>query len=124
MPWRRCETCKRSFLQGKGRPARWCPPHRPGGGRWGGEHRKLRAATIGQAYGRACSRCGLVMLYGQELHLDHVDGGGPADYLGWSHATCNESSAATRGNRMRGQRRAAVKAAAASPPPLRTSRQW
>lgn len=103
MPNRRCETCGRSFYQRTGRPAKRCPDCRPGGGRYGGEHRKLAAATKDQAYYTPCVRCGQAMLPGQELHLDHLDGGGPADYRGWAHAHCNESAAATRGNRMRGR---------------------
>jgi hypothetical protein len=103
MPIKRCEVCGKGFSQGRGRPSKRCPACRPGGGRYGGAHKKLVAETRDQAYGRACCRCGGVMLRGQELHLDHADGGGPADYRGWAHAHCNESAAATRGNRMRGQ---------------------
>jgi hypothetical protein len=99
MPVRRCEACGRSFEQGMGRPARFCPEHREGGGRYGGEHRKLAAATKDSAWGTPCTRCGRTMLPGQEIHLDHADGGGPADYRGWSHAYCNVAA----GNRMRGR---------------------
>jgi len=37
------------------------------------QHQKLRAALLPSAYGKACSRCGLPMLPGQALHLDHDD---------------------------------------------------
>ncbi len=97
MPRRVCERCGRSFAQGAGRPAKRCPECRPGGGRYGGEHRKLAAATKGQAWGRSCTRCGWPLVPGQEIHLDHADGGGPADYRGWSHAHCNTSAAASKG---------------------------
>jgi hypothetical protein len=103
VPIRVCETCGRSFTQGRGRPSRFCPAHRDGGGKYGGEHRKLRETTKDQAWGYPCTRCGRVLVPGQEIHLDHLDGGGPADYRGWAHASCNMSAGAAKGNRMRGQ---------------------
>ena len=51
---------------------------------------------------------------GQEIHLDHADGGGPDDYNGWAHAHCNTSAGAARGNQLRGRRNGAV----ARPAPL------
>jgi hypothetical protein len=90
-----------SFSQGRGRPARWCPKHRNGGGKYGGEHAKLRAATIDRAWGTACSRCGRVLQWGQEIQLDHLDGAGPGVYRGWSHARCNQAAGARKVNRMR-----------------------
>ncbi len=101
MPVRYCEACGRSFAQGRGRPARWCPEHREGGGKYGGGHRKLAAATKDQAWGTPCTRCGRELVPGQEIHLDHLDGGGPADYRGWAHAHCNTSAGAAKGNRQR-----------------------
>lgn len=101
MPIKSCEVCGAGFAQGRGRPSKRCPKHRDGGGKYNGEHRKLRETTKAAAYGRPCSRCRRPMLPGQELQLDHLDGGGPADYLGWSHATCNLSAGAAKGNRMR-----------------------
>ncbi len=103
MPRRTCETCGRSFAQGRGRPARFCPEHRDGGGKYGGEHRKLAAATKDSAWGTPCVRCGWPMLPGQEIHLDHLDGAGPDVYRGWAHARCNTSAGASKGNRMRGR---------------------
>jgi hypothetical protein len=120
MPTRCCETCGRSFWQGRGRPSRFCPAHRAGGGKYGGAHKQLRAAAIGQAWYTACVRCGLVMLPGQELHLDHLDGGGPGDYRGWAHAHCNTSAGASKGNRMRANGRpvtAGITPAGPPPPP-------
>jgi hypothetical protein len=38
---------------------------------------------------------------GQELHLDHVDGGAPDEYLGFSHASCNSSAGAQLGHWLR-----------------------
>src|SRR6266487_4561665 len=98
MPVRTCETCGKSFTQGRGRPARWCPEHRHGGGKYGGAHVKLRARTVGQAYGQACTRCGRVLEWGQEIQLDHLDGGGPGDYRGWAHRRCNLSAGGRKGN--------------------------
>jgi hypothetical protein len=124
MPVRRCEVCGRSFVQGRGRPSRFCPAHRQGGGKYGGAHKKLRAATEAQAWGTACVRCGRVMLAGEQLHLDHRDGGGPGDYRGWAHAHCNTSAGAAKGNRQRVNGRPMVwsppplPAAPAPPPPL------
>jgi hypothetical protein len=92
MPVRACEACGRSFTQGRSRPARFCPDCRPGGGRYGGEHRKLRESTIAEAYGQPCSRCGRPMVQGQDLHLDHDDSGDPSSYLGFSHAVCNTTA--------------------------------
>lgn len=39
------------------------------------------------------------MVRGEELHLDHTDDG--RSYLGFSHASCNESAGARLGNRRR-----------------------
>ena len=103
MPAKSCELCGAGFSQGRGRPSRRCPSCREGGGRYGGEHRKLAAATKEAAWGTPCARCRRPMLPGTEIHLDHADGGGPADYAGWSHASCNESAGAKLGNAMRGQ---------------------
>jgi hypothetical protein len=101
MPVRVCEVCGMSFSQGRGRPARWCPRHRNGGGKYGGDHAKLRARTIASAWGTACTRCGRTLEWGQEIQLDHLDGGGPADYRGYSHAACNQAAGARKVNRMR-----------------------
>ena len=120
MPIRCCETCGRTFTQGRGRPARFCPEHRDGGGKYGGAHRKLAAATKDSAWGKPCTRCGRTLVPGMEIQLDHLDGGGPADYRGWSCASCNMSAGASKGNKMRGMNghQAPGGWSAAPPPPV------
>jgi hypothetical protein len=54
---------------------------------YGGPHQATRRALLPDAYGRRCPRCGLPMLPGQALDLDHTDD--RAGYLGMSHAICN-----------------------------------
>jgi hypothetical protein len=115
MPVRTCEACGKSFTQSRGRPARYCPQHRNGAGKYGVDHQRLRAAAIGQAWGLPCTRCGLPLVQGQEIHLDHRDGGGPGDYRGWSHASCNMAAGAAKGNRMRGRLNGRRAAAAVAP---------
>lgn len=61
------------------------------------------------------------------IHLGHTPD--RTAWTGLEHAHCNLSEAATRGNQMRGQRRAAAKtvgtvAQRTTPAPLRTSRNW
>jgi hypothetical protein len=51
------------------------------------------------AYGRPCPRCGLPLLPGQDLDLDHTDD--RAGYLGFIHATCNRAAGARLGNARR-----------------------
>lgn len=63
-------------------------------GGWGNEHQKLRKLLLPQAYGQRCARCGLPMLPGQELHLDHNDS--RTGWLGFSHAACNIKAAAKK----------------------------
>jgi hypothetical protein len=101
MPQRVCEVCGKGFVQGPGRPARWCPEHR---GKYGAPHQAIRAATLESAYGTPCVRCGRVMAEGQKIHLDHRDDG--QGYAGFSHESCNTSAGASRGNRMRARRSA------------------
>ena len=110
---------------------------------YGGPHQAEQKRRLARwKPGDPCARCGQPMWQRWEyvggrrvsaMHLGHT-----ADrtaYTGLEHAHCNLSEGATRGNRMRGQRRAAVKAATASgtpsvttpaaiPAPLHTSRQW
>ena len=69
----------------------------PGGttkGGWGSQHQKLRKALLPSAYGKPCVRCGLPMLLGQKLHLDHNDN--RTGWLGFSHAACNLRAAAKK----------------------------
>lgn len=106
----RCRNCgDMIFRPGQGRPSAFCARCKANGfGRYGSEHQRRRAAGIEAAYYQPCSRCGKVMLPGQELHLDHLDGGGPNDYLGFSHSKCNEAA----GGRLASARRRGEAAAA------------
>lgn len=69
-----------------GGSSKFCEAHRS---RYGAAHRAKRANEIEAAYGQPCSRCHKPMREGQELHLDHLDGGGPDEYRGFSHQSCN-----------------------------------
>ncbi len=62
---------------------------------YGYEFQKLRKQLLPQAYGKPCSRCGLPMLKGQELHLDHDDWD-RTKLRGFSHAACNLRAAARK----------------------------
>jgi hypothetical protein len=75
----------------------WAAPKPPGGttkGGWGNQHQKLRKALLPSAYGTPCARCGLPMLPGQKLHLDHNDD--RTGWIGFSHAACNVRAAAKK----------------------------
>jgi 5-methylcytosine-specific restriction endonuclease McrA len=83
--------------------------------------------------GDPCWRCGQPMYKTQALERDHLTAralGGTDGHAVLAHARCNRSAGAKLGNRMRGQRRAAAKAARPSARavtysvPLRTSRNW
>jgi hypothetical protein len=106
---------------------------------YGSPHQKRQNADIARWQpGDVCTRCGQPMWHRwmrsrngkiiSAIHLAHTPD--RSGYEGLQHAQCNTSEGATRGNRMRGQRRAVAKAAASRVPavtvtaPLRTSRQW
>ena len=72
--------------------------------KYGGAHQKLRRAMLPTAVGAACVRCGLVIVPGQPVDLDHLDDGS-GRYRGWAHRHCNRSAGATLGNVMRGAKR-------------------
>jgi hypothetical protein len=72
-------------------------------GAYSGPHQAIRRALLPDAYGRPCPRCGLPMLPGQALDLDHTDD--RAGYLGCSHAKCNRAAGARKGNALRRARR-------------------
>ncbi len=72
--------------------------------KYAGKHRRLSELLRSQAYGRPCVRCGLPMLPGQKLDLDHDDDNA-ARYRGVAHAHCNRSAGATKGNRARTTKR-------------------
>jgi hypothetical protein len=85
---------------------------------YGGRHQALRkklAALV--ASGRAvCWRCGQPILPGTLWDLGHDDLD-HSIYRGVEHRRCNRSSAASRGNRMRGKRRRIIRI-------FDTSRDW
>jgi hypothetical protein len=62
---------------------------------YGYEFQKTRKNLLPSAYGTPCSRCGLPMLPGQKLHLDHADWD-RTKLLGFSHAACNLRAAAKK----------------------------
>src|SRR4051794_29556780 len=72
--------------------------------KYAGQHRRLSELLRSQAYGRPCVRCGLPMLPGQPLDLDHDDDN-PAHYRGVAHSHCNRSAGAQKGNRVRNTNR-------------------
>ena len=108
LPTKSCDVCGESFWQGRGRPSRYCPPCRAEVSRYGSAHQAVRAATIEGAVGTPCARCKVPIMEGQQVHLDHRDGGN--GYLGFSHARCNVSAGASRGNSMRAAIYRAVRA--------------
>jgi hypothetical protein len=115
MPNLVCGSCGTGFWQGQGRPAKRCPLCREGD-RYGARHQAVRAATVGQAAGRPCARCGEVIRSFDAVDLDHADDGS-GEYIGWSHARCNRSSAASRGNAMRAAAYRALKGQILQPSP-------
>jgi hypothetical protein len=72
--------------------------------RW--RHQKIREALLPQAYGKTCHLCGLLMLPGQLLDLDHDATG--QSYLGMAHRCCNRRDGAFRGNAIRKWKRSSV----------------
>jgi hypothetical protein len=80
---------------------RFCLRHRKTGPvdpehyrRYGTAHRRLRKRWASRvARGNVnCSRCGELIDPRERWDLDHVDGGGPMDYNGPSHARCNRAT--------------------------------
>jgi hypothetical protein len=65
--------------------------------------------AAGATYGRPCTRCQQPLLPSQAVEPDHRDGGGPQEYAGWAHASCNHSAGASRGNQLRAQAYRAAK---------------
>lgn len=61
-------------------------------------HQKLRRALLPSAVGSSCVRCGLVILPGQPIDLDHQDDG--VNYRGWAHSACNRSAGGRRGRQV------------------------
>jgi hypothetical protein len=59
------------------------------GQKWSGEHRRLSEQMRARALGQICHFCGLPMLPGQPLDLDHADDG--LRYRGVAHRRCNRA---------------------------------
>ena len=79
---------------------------------YGSKHQKLRRQLLPQAYGQPCSRCGLPMLPGQALHLDHDDYD-HTKWRGFSHKACNLRAAAKKARAIQlGRWRVGARAAA------------
>ncbi|WP_406168900.1 hypothetical protein [Streptomyces sp. NBC_00996] len=76
---------------------------------YGYAHQALRRALLPDAYGKPCPRCGLPMLRGQSLDLDHTDD--RSGYNGMAHASCNRAAGARKRNARQNRR-------------WKTSRQW
>jgi len=62
------------------------------------QHQKRRERMLPQAYGTRCVYCGLVMMVGMKLDLDHTT-------KSITHSRCNRSAGARFGNALRGLRR-------------------
>lgn len=90
------------FREGPGRPRKLCPDCRTD--RYGRDHKARRAAELKDYVGKPCSRCGKPLEEGDDVHLDHVDGGGPNQYLGLSHAKCNLAGASRQRDLLAGGR--------------------
>jgi hypothetical protein len=74
----------------------WSAPKAPKGERgYGYQYQKLRKALLPSAYGTPCVRCGLPMLPGQKLNLDHDDWD-RNKLRGFAHAECNIRAAAKK----------------------------
>ena len=73
---------------------------------YGGEHQALRKpiATLVASGNAVCWRCGRPILPWMQWDLGHDDFD-RSIYRGLEHRHCNRSSAAIRGNRMRGKTR-------------------
>lgn len=56
-----------------------------------------------KAIGTPCVRCGLPMLSGQDLELDHTDD--RSGYLGFAHSLCNSRAGGRKGQAMQAARR-------------------
>lgn len=90
----------------------------------GSQHRRNAKVVKARALGSACPKCGWPMLSVADMDADHIvarvfGGTSVLANLRALHRRCNRSSGATLGNRLRGRRRAAVRAITGSP-----SRSW
>jgi hypothetical protein len=64
------------------------------GAKWPGPHRRLAEKLKPHALGRPCHFCGLPMLPGQPLDLDHAPDG--RSYRGVAHRHCNRADGARK----------------------------
>ena len=64
------------------------------GAKWSGPHRRLSEQMRAHALGRICHFCGLPMLPGQPLDLDHAPDG--RSYRGVTHRGCNRADGARK----------------------------
>lgn len=71
--------------------------------RYGRAHRAIRRRLAADAVGTPCVRCGVPIVPGDELDLDHTDDG--RGYLGMAHASCNRAAGARKANALRGLRK-------------------
>jgi hypothetical protein len=62
---------------------------------YGVEHQRIRAELLPSAHGQPCPLCGVVMLKGEQLHLDHTPD--RSGYRGIVHGSCNVLDGAKRG---------------------------
>jgi hypothetical protein len=94
------QGCERHFIPKSSRN-RFCLTHRKTKPvdpehyrKYGTAHRRLRKQWASRvARGNvACTRCGELIDPRDRWDLDHVDGGGPMDYYGPSHARCNRAT--------------------------------
>jgi hypothetical protein len=64
--------------------------------RYGRHHKALhkRLEPLVASVQANCARCGKPIAPGEAWDLDHLDGAGPYDYAGPSHAACNRRARA------------------------------
>ena len=100
--YRKCAEpgCETHFIP-KSTRNRFCLRHRKTGRvdpehyrRYGTAHRRLRKewAHKVERGDVECQRCGRLIDPRDSWDLDHVDGAGPTDYNGPSHARCNRAT--------------------------------
>lgn len=82
-------------------------PRRNRGDRYGNEHRRARDAMLPYAVGQPCTRCGVPIMPGDRVDLDHADNIESVSefygsvYSGFAHASCNRRAGAIKGNKKR-----------------------
>ena len=66
-----------------------------------------------------CTRCGVLLLWGDDVDLDHLDGGDPGDYRGLAHRACNRSWGGRYGTQVQAAKRAGLRRPDRPPPGLK-----